>query len=102
MNEVLDDKELFDRLEKSGLAEKLDNDPAWKLIKEAGDRIVAAAADEFANNVKADDVVRIIELQVIMKKFKWIFSEIDMMIQEGHLVFEECKERGLVEKLLNK
>ena len=90
----LDNRELYERLERSGLADKLDHDPAWRLVKEAADRIVEAAIKEIVNT-PPNEMVRIAELQQVIKKYKYaLFSEIEMLKQEGELAFNELKERG--------
>jgi hypothetical protein len=97
--EELSDKELFDECQKSGAIEKLTNSPEWKIIKEASERIIDRAVNEFINT-KADDTIRIIELQTIIRKYKiGLFSEINVLKQASDLLFEEAKSRGFFEWL---
>lgn len=92
----IDDKELYDLIEKSNLAEKLESDPAWKMLREAGDRIVERAVTEFALKTNPNDTERIIELQVIIKKYKYgLFDEIRILKQESDVAFHELRDRGM-------
>ena len=91
----IDDKALYDLIEKSNLAEKLETDPAWKMLREAGDRIVERAVNEFATKTNPNDTERIVELQVIIKKYKYgLFDEIRILKQESDTAFRELQERG--------
>lgn len=97
--DILDDKEIFDKLKKAELAERLLASPEWKLLKEAALRIVDRAISKFALSTKADDLVAIIELQIIIRKYKFgLFEEIDLLAQEGIVAFEEAKDRQLISK----
>lgn len=94
---VLDDKELLEKIEQAGLAERLVNDPAWGLLQEASKRIIDRAITKFALSTKADDLVSIIELQTIIRKYKLgLFSEIEILRHEGEEAFEEAKNRGSI------
>jgi len=96
---ILDDRVLYEKLEKAGLADRLETQPEWKLLKEGSERIIERAIAEFALKTKADDIVRIIELQTIIKKYKYgLFEEIKWLVQEGELIFEEGKNRGILQK----
>ena len=93
----LPDKELFDLVEKANLAERLENDPAWKMLKEAADRIVDRAITEFALRTNPNDTERIIELQVIIKKYKYgLFDEVRVLKNDAANAFEEAKDRGAI------
>lgn len=95
----LDDKELYDKLEKAELASRLKGSSEWKLLEEAARRIVDRAITEFALKTKADDIVRIIELKTIIKKYKFmLFDELEMLVQEGEYAFEEAKQRDIIGK----
>jgi len=100
MYKSLDDKALFDQLNKAGLAEKLKSDPDWELFKEGAKRVIDMAVDEFAVRTDPKDLAKIIQLQVIIKKYKFkLFSEIEQIASEGELAFEEAKHRGILRKL---
>jgi len=95
----LEDKELFDKLHKAELSDRLLHSPEWKLLKEAADRIIDRTLQRFAFAIKADDMVAIIETQILLRKYKYgLFAEVDQLAQEGELFFEELKERGLLKK----
>lgn len=90
---TLDDKELFDRLEKAGLVEKLQTDPAWGLLKEAAGRIVDRAERTLVNT-PASNTEGIIELQQVIKKWKYgLFAELEMLKQESEVAYRELQER---------
>lgn len=96
---VLDDKDLFEKLNKAELSDKLINSAEWRLLKEAADRIIDRTLERFAFSIKADDMVGIIETQILLRKYKYgLFSEVEQLAQEGELFFEELKERGVVVK----
>jgi len=91
----VEDKELFDRLEKVGLAEKLEASPEWALVKEAANRIVEKAVMEFITS-DPSDMVRMAQLQIIIKKYKFnLFREINSLKQESTLLYEEAADRGI-------
>ena len=93
----LTDRQLFDELEKAHLTERLETTPEWKMLKEAAGRIVERAVTEFAVKVKPDDVTRIIQLQTIIKKYKYgLFDEIRILKQESEQLFTEARDRGLI------
>lgn len=84
-------------MQKAGLVEKLASDPAWAVVKEASDRVVNKAIAEFAMNTKADDIIKIISLQTIIKKYRFgLFNELKMLESESNAIYEEAKQRGLI------
>jgi len=94
--EQMEDKALFDALHKAGLVEKLTSSEEWKMLKEAGDRIVARAVNEFMVT-PASDTLKIMELQVILRKYKkGIFQEVEMLKNESDRIYEEAKDRGMI------
>ena len=93
----IEDKELYELLEKATLAERLENDPAWKMLREAGNRIVDRAVDEFALRSDPKNIEQIINLKTIIKKYKYgIFQEVEMLKRESEFAFEEAKDRGII------
>ena len=93
----LSDSELYGELEKANLADKLENQPEWAMLKEAAQRIVDRAVSQFALKCEADDIRKIIMLQTIIKKYKFgLFDEIKILKMESNQLFEEAKDRGLV------
>jgi hypothetical protein len=93
----IDDKALYDLIEKASLAEKLENDPAWKMLKEAGERIVDRAITEFALKCKPNDIEHIILLQTVIKKYKYgLFDEVRVLKTEADQAFLEAQERGVI------
>ena len=93
----LGDKDLFELLEKAGLADKLINAPEWKMLDEARKRIVDRAVDELATKVKAHETERIIELQTIIRKYKYgLFDEVKLLKLESDAAFTEAEDRGII------
>lgn len=100
---ILDDKELYEQLNKAGLIEKLSTSPEWKLLQEAANRIVDRAIREFACNVKATDIVRLIELQTIIRKYKYgLIDEVNILKNESEFIYQTAKDRGLIGKAWDK
>ena len=93
----LTDPELYDQLEKANLAEKLEVQPEWAMLKEAANRIVERAVLELTVKCKASETERIIQLQTIIKKYKYgLFDEIKVLKMESEQLFTEAHDRGLV------
>ena len=98
----INDKELYDLVEKANLAEKLMADPTWGLLKEASNRIVERAVSEFALKANPDDLVEIIKLQTIIRMYKFGFlKEVEILKQESEFAFQEAKERGVIGNFLS-
>lgn len=96
---TLDDKELYDRLSQAGLVERLTTSMEWGLLKEASRRIVDRAIDKFALSPPEilDDKAAMADLRAIIKKWKYgIFSEIEMLKQDGEAAFYEAQNRGII------
>lgn len=95
---ILEDKELFEKLQQAELSDKLVNSKEWQLLKVAADRIVERALERFALVIKADDIVGVIETQILLRKYKFgLFSEVDQLAKEGRLYYEELQDRGVLE-----
>jgi hypothetical protein len=96
----IDDKELISQLEKAALSERLRNQEEWKLLQEAANRIVDRAVTQFAKmTLNADTIYEAMELQIIIRKYKHgLFKEVDLLAQEGERLFEEAKDRDLLEQ----
>lgn len=93
----LDDKELVKKMDKSSLAEKLKNDEAFQLLREAGNRIAERAISDFVFKVPLDDIQAIATVKAIIRKYKYeLFAEIETMAMEGDILFEEIKDRNLL------
>lgn len=87
------DKELYDKIHQAGLAERLANSEEWQLVQKAADRIVERAVRTLVNT-PATNMAAVIELQQVIKKYKFgLFAEIEMLRKEGELIFDELKER---------
>mgnify|MGYP001581096729 FL=1 len=92
----LDDKELLQKMDKSALADKLKNDEAFQLLREAGDRIAERAIADFVFKVPLDDLQGLASLKAIIRKYKYeLFAEIEAIAMEGDILFEEIKGRDL-------
>lgn len=99
MSEALsnvDDKELYELIEKANLADKLVNDPTYKLLREAADRIVERAVTEFALKAEPDNLVEIIKLQTVIRLYKFgLFREVEVLKRESESAYQEAKDRGV-------
>lgn len=92
----MEDKELYDALQRAGLIDKLTNSEEWMMLREAGNRIVDRAINQFMET-PANDTLKIMELQVIIRKYRrGLFQEVESLKRESTMLFEEAKERGLV------
>lgn len=96
----LSDKDLFDLFAKADVAEKLMNQEEWKILKEASERIAERAIKRLATITKADNIVEIIELQTIIKKYRYgLFSEVEQLKTEAEFiesqVVEEIEDREI-------
>ncbi len=92
------EKELMDRVEKAELVYRLKNQKEWQVFKEVADRIAENAIRKLVYT-KADDMVAIIELQVVIRKYKFaLFSEIKQIIEEGKTAIDAITENDLLDK----
>ncbi len=91
------DEELYKQIEVIDLADKFLDSPQGHLIQEAAKRIIERATAEIAfHGVELIETnkAKIIELILIIKKYKFgVFEEIKQISREGHLVYEEIKNR---------
>jgi len=95
---TLDDKDLLERLERAGLAERLTTSMEWGLLKEAGRRIVDRATDQFAMKTEVTDMAELSDLKAIIRKWKYgIFNEIEMLRQDGESAFEEAQNKKILD-----
>lgn len=95
----LDDKDLFDQLEKAALSDKLKGSPEWKLLQEAADRIVDRAVNQLVLlQLTPESMYKAMTLQTIIRKYKHdLFGEIDFLVKEGEKAFEEASDREILE-----
>ena len=93
----LSDRELFEELQKADLADKLETSPEWRMLKEAANRIIDRAVLEFACKVKANDLPKIIELQTVIRKYRFgLINEVDILKQESKYIYQSARDRGLI------
>lgn len=93
------DKDIYDLFHKAELADRLANDSNWDLLKEAAERIVERTVDDLANNIKADNIIAVMEAQMIIRKYKYgLFNEVEILKEEVEFAFSEVKERGLLSR----
>lgn len=91
MDELLN-KKLLD----ASFMEEFENSAGWKIISSACKRISAQAQEELIKT-PANETVRIIELQIIIKLYRNVISGIIQSVKaEGKLAFEEAKENGII------
>ena len=89
------DDELYEALKEADLADRFLESPQGKLIQKASSNIVERAVQEFALNPDiVKDTEKLIELRVIIKKYKYgLFEEIKQLHRYGFLVWQELKNR---------
>ena len=94
----IDDKELVDRVNKAVLAERLETQEEWGLLKEAAIRIVDRAVDQLAGmKLSPDTIYEAMELQIIIRKYKHgLFREVEILAQEGEILFKEANDRDIL------
>ena len=93
------DLEIYELLEKANLADMIAEQPEWKLIRVAAERIVDRSIDKLVNETKPDDIVGIIEAQTTIRKYKYgLFEEVEILRGDAEAAFEEAKARGVVSK----
>lgn len=97
----LDDKTLFQELQKAALVDKLESSEEWKMLREAATRIIERAIYEFAlkTEVSSDpkDLSKVIRLQQIIRLYKFgLFKEVEILAKESDILFNEAKDRGIV------
>jgi len=96
--EELDEKDLYDIVEDANEAMKLLNGPNGKVIKNASDRIVERAIYKFAKQTDPKDLAKVIELQLIIRKYKYgLFEEVQKLHQEGEEAQKEIDNRNQTE-----
>jgi len=90
----LSEIELRRKLDDAGLAARLEDSEEWGLFREALSRIEKAAQEEIVK-VKASDMSRITELQMLIKICRNVLKNIlNVAIAEGEIAFNEIKERN--------
>lgn len=90
-------EDLNQRVDKAELVHRLKTDKSWKLFEEVADKIANDAIRELVVNTKADDMVKIINLQTIVRKYKYaLFGEIDQLVNEGRAAYETLKEDSML------
>ncbi len=93
------DIEIYELLEKANLAEMIAEQPEWKLLRTASERIIERAIEQFAKHTDPENLVEIIKLQVTIKKYKYgLFEEVEFLRQDAELAFEEAKARDIIQK----
>lgn len=97
----VDDSVLFEKIQKADFAERIKTQDEWKLFDEMCKRVIDNAVDEFAIKTDPTDIAKIVKLQTIIKLYKHMFlNELNQLITEGRLVFDEIKDRGELESIL--
>ena len=97
MYELLDDKELMERMDKAVLADRLLNDPIFKLIDEVRKRAIERWTDYFALKIDPKNITDVAMVKAILQIWKYdFFKVLDIMKQDGEAVFEELKYRNKI------
>lgn len=93
---ILEDQELFDRLEKAGLAAALVTDPKWAILNEALKRLGRACGKKLAK-CNPTDLKTIVECQFTVNFCEEIVPSILRVAHStGELAFNELKDRGVI------
>ena len=96
--EELEEKDLYDIIEDANEAMKLLNGPNGNVIKNASNRIVERAIFKFAKQTDPKDIAAVIELQLIIRKYKYgLFEEVQQLAQEGEEAQKELDNRNQTE-----
>lgn len=91
-------KDLVDAIENGAEIESLKNSEGWKLIEEACQRVAESAQRELLT-IKADDTIRIIEMQQVVKLYGGIIKTLaDNFSSIAEIAFDEAKDRELIKK----
>lgn len=92
------DEDITDKLSNAEIIERFEESDGWRLIQEACKRTVLRAQEELLHT-PADNTVRMVELQQIIKLYRNVLNGlINSFKNEGRMAFEEAKERGLLKK----
>jgi hypothetical protein len=87
-----EDQELVDKIEQGVMMNNFVHSPEWTLIQSACDRLVEKATSNLIL-IPANEQVRIIELQCIIKLYKNVLSSlVNSYIKEGEIAFNERKD----------
>jgi len=93
--EVLDDRELFEKLEKAALAEKLTTSADWKLLVEVMKRAADRWTEYFVTKVDSRNISDVEMVRAMIRVYRGDFLKgLEILRQEGEIVFEELKYRG--------
>lgn len=96
----LADDELLKKIDESAALRDLEQHQGWKLLN-AGCRRLVIWAQDALSKVPADQTVKIIELQQIIKLYRDIIPNMRNSLKDtGKLAFQEAKRRGVIEKVL--
>jgi hypothetical protein len=87
-----DDYDRIDKIEQGVMINNFIHSPEWELIQGACNRLVDIATDNLIKT-SANEIVRIVELQCIIKLYKDVLkSLINSYIKEGEIAYKERKD----------
>ena len=91
----LDDKHLFEEMEKAALAERLTTSPEWQLLDEVRKRAIDRWIDYFIFKMDSNDVADIEKVRSMISIWKYdLFKSLDILKQEGEIAFQELNFAG--------
>ena len=91
----LDDKHLFDEMEKAALAERLTTSPEWQLLDEVRKRAIDRWIDYFIFKMDSNNVADIEKVRSMISIWKYdLFKSLDILKQEGEMAFQELNFAG--------
>jgi len=93
--EALTDEALLEKLDNWDRLDRFEDSEEWRIFDEACRRVAMRAREELIK-VPANDTLRIIELQQIIKLYGSVFKSLmSSFKQEGEVAFFEARDRGL-------
>lgn len=97
MYNLLDDKELFDKMEKAALAERLTTSPEWQLLDEIRKRAIEKWTDYFIFKMDTKNIADVEMVRAMLAVWKYdLFKTLDILKQEGQIAFEELNYSGKI------
>lgn len=91
----LDDKELFDKMEKAALAERLTSSPDWQLLDEIRKRAIDKWIDYFILKMDTKNIADVEMVRSMLAVWKYdLFKTLGIVKQEGQIAFEELNYSG--------
>jgi len=89
------DKELYDKLHKAGLLERMKTDEGFKLLQEVMDKAVNYWTDYFVFKVKPSDIGEVARVQSMLRIYKHeFFKNLNLIDLEGEEAYNRLQEQN--------